>query len=553
MSRYLNTTKSVCATGLTLLCLSSWAQNSAIILKAMQDELKRSLTEIKYEGHDAPFYISYGITDTREFNVYATLGSLVQSGEYSNRGKSVRVLVGNYSFNDESLDNNLFSEPTANEIQLPIEDDYFGIRRALWTTTDVVYKGAAQKYKKHQSTLNAQHKSLNDLPHRTFAKLPSVQIIDTSSNYTLAEEKWRDYCKQVSAVFLSFPAVESSDAMVNISYGTKYFVSSEGTIVAVPQMLSMFHCRAQVKTEAGEPIFDNITYYAKYPDEFPPLATALQEAKGLAEKLTAMRNANALPEIYSGPVLFMGQAVAEAFASSLFSFRESLVASNAILSANDFRPESSTNLDSRVGKTIADNTLTVTAKPTLTAFQGIPLIGSYKVDDEGVIPPDVLTLVDRGVLRDLLNDRSLTREDQAPNGHSNGPAVINLTVDNAVAIDSLKNRLITAAKHEGLEFAIIVRGHAQARSGMVNLWKVNLDTGREELLRPAQLSDLTLKHLRRILGASSDHEAYVALTEEGNLASFIAPNALLLEDVDLAPIKLPYLQQDKFVPHPLLK
>ena len=112
----------------------------SVILKAMKDEMKRTMTDAKYEGHDKPFYISYGINDRHVFSAHATLGALVRSNTFQSRNKSVRLLVGNYTFNDESLDNNLTSPPNANDLSVPLDDDYYGIRRALWASTDVVYK-----------------------------------------------------------------------------------------------------------------------------------------------------------------------------------------------------------------------------------------------------------------------------------------------------------------------------------------------------------------------------------------------------------------------------
>lgn len=532
---------------------TSWAQDSGtVILKAMTDEMKRSMTEIKYDGHDKPFFISYGINDIRNFSVYATLGAIVQSGEFKTRDKSVRVLVGDYEFNDESLDNNLFSEPAANEIQLPLEDDYFGIRRALWTTTDAVYKGAAQKYKKHQSTLKEQHKTLNGLPHRTFAKVPLINFLKPAAPYSLDKSKWEHYCKQISGVFKSYPDIESSDVMMNISYGNQYFVNSEGTVIEKPYNVAVIQCRARIKSENGEPVFENLAHYAYTPDDLPTSEQLKGEAKSLAEKLIALRNSTALEEAYSGPVLFMGSSVAQVFATALFSFRESLVASNAIISTTDFRTEAGTSLDLRMGKTIIDPAITIKARPKLKNFKGLPLLGSYDVDDEGVVPADTLMLIDKGVLKNLLNDRSLTKPGHVANGHSSGPAVIEVLCDKNPKAQTLKDALIASAKKSELDFAIIVRDHAAFGDGVAEVWKVNLETGKEELLRSAQVGNVSLKNLKRIVGTAREQRAYTVETGEGNLSSFIVPDALLLDDVDIIPLKLPYVEHEEiYVQSPL--
>jgi len=550
----ISTIKKVVLITLTIAALPLAAQvEGNVILKAMKDELKRSMEEIKYENHDKPFFISYGITDSKNFSVYATLGAIVQSGEFKNRDKSARVLVGNYEFNDESLDNNLFSETTANEIQLPLDDDYFGIRRALWTTTDVVYKGAAQKYKKHQSTLKEQRKTLSDMPHRAFAKVPVTEVIKPISNITLDTEKLNDYCRQVSAVFRDYPEIESSNVMMNISYGTKYFVNSEGTVVVEPYTIGMVQCRAEIKTENGEPIYEGLDYYASSSDELPSLEKFRSEAKALAEKLYTLKKSATLEEDYSGPVLFLDASVADVFASTIFSQRESLIASNAILSSTDYRPAATAALDSRIGKPIMDNAVTVQAKPKLKELNGITVIGSYDVDDEGVVPPDQLMLIEKGVLKNLLNDRSLTTASQSANGHSNGPAVIEVSTDKGLQLQALKDELIALARKEGHDFALIARGSVKFGEAFAEVWKVNLDSGKEELLRSVQIGDLSLKNLKRIPGAAATQRLHT-VQSVGGLASFIVPQGLLLEDIDVSPIKLPYLEeQDVYVQNPLKK
>ncbi|MBA4054134.1 MAG: hypothetical protein C0490_05430 [Marivirga sp.] len=545
--------KSCLTVYLVLLCIYSHAQdNDNVILKAMKDELKRSMTDIRYEGHDKPFFISYGITDVKNYTIYTTLGSVVQSGEFGSRSKSVRVLVGDYAFNDESLDNNLFSDPAANEIQLPADDDYFGIRRALWTTTDVVYKGAAQKYKKHQGTLKEQNKLLKDLPHRTFAKVPVIESIKPASAYTLDKKKWDHYCKEVSAGFNAYPELESSDVMMNVSYGSQYFVNSEGIVVVKPYRVSVIQCRAQIKTERGEPVFESITHYANMPEEFPSQEKLVAQCKALADKLMYLKHAAALEEEYSGPVLFLGSSVAQLFASPLFSFRESLVSSNGIINTAEFRPEAAASLDSRIGKVIIDNSITIKARPTLKKFKDKILLGSYEIDDEGVVPNDELILVEKGVLKNLLNDRSLTKEGQVANGHSSGPAVIEISSDKTISTQALKDALVAAAQKQGLDFAIIIRENASFSEGMAEVWKVNLETGKEELLRSAQLNGVSLKNLRRIAGIAKEQQAHTIQTGDGNLSSIIVPEAILLDDIDVRPITLPYLENEEiYVKSPL--
>lgn len=541
---------------LSLCCLVSapvLAQRDEIILRAMKDEMKRSM-EMRETGYDKPFFISYGLADIKSYSIYATLGAIVQSEESGNRAKSMRVLVGDYAFNDESLDNNTYSEPSGAEIQLPSDDDYAGIRRAFWTTTDAVYRGAAQKYRKHQRTLKEQQKKLEDLPHRTFAQVPVINRIAPMVPNEFDKTQLEDYCRKVSGVFKEYPGMESSDVMMNVLNGRDYFINSEGTVVVRPYRLAVLQCRAELKSGHGEPITESIVHYAATPAGFPKVDDMVAAAKKMAVKLQTIVTSPSLEEEYSGPVLFMGSAAANVLSSTLFSYRETLVATNDIASATDMRPESTSLLDTRVGKLVIDNSLTIKARPTLTKYGDITLLGSYEVDEEGVEPPKELTLVENGILKNMLNDRTLTREGQIANGHAGGPAVIEVTSGRTVAESALKQSLISLAKSEGLPYAIIIRESGDVRGNMAEVWKVDLETGMETLLRPAQVKKLSFKDLRKIAGASSVQQAHNVPAGEGSLTSVISPSALLLERIDVTPLRLPYIEDDVvYITSPLAK
>jgi hypothetical protein len=167
------------------------------------------------------------------------------------------------------------------------------------------------------------------------------------------------------------------------------------------------------------------------------------------------------------------------------------------------------------------------------------------------VPPENLVLVEKGILKALLNDRSLSSLSQAANGHSTGPAVIEVSCDKTLSIDALKGALISAAKTDGQDFALIVRTNASFGEAMSEVWKVNLETGEEEVLRSSQVGELSLRTIRRIVGVAADQDAYT-IQVGGTLASFIVPKGLLLDDIEIAPIKLPYLEeQDSYVKNPL--
>src|SRR5690606_22440444 len=142
-----------------------------VIERAMADELNRSMAELSYEDYAKPFFISYSINDVEGVTITSSLGAILYSNHFPVRNKSVRVLVGDYGFNDESLDVAYYNEPASiSEIHIPIEDDYYGIKRSLWVSTDAVYKSAARLFKENKQYLQEKNVTLEELPHRRFAR-----------------------------------------------------------------------------------------------------------------------------------------------------------------------------------------------------------------------------------------------------------------------------------------------------------------------------------------------------------------------------------------------
>ena len=541
--------------GLMLMTLNPLAaQDDNVILRAMKDEMARSLTEITYEGHEKPFYISYGILDSKTFIVFSSTGSLVRSNELKKRQKSVRIMVGSYEFNDESLDDDASGRTlAAKEIEVPLDDDYYGIRRALWTTTDGVYKAAAQKYKKHQETLREKNKSIGDLPHRTFAKVPIVEVKEKPADYTFDKIRWENYCKDLSASFKNNSDLENADVYLTFRRDTKYFVNSEGTTVVKPEGFAVVQCRVQLKAKNGVPNFDQFVYYGETPEQLPSPDQIKKEGERIMEKLKQKSEIPQLEDDYTGPVLFIGYPVAQAFANASFSFREGLHASNTLPSKDNARLESGTSLESRLGKSVMDNSITVKATPRTKIFKGIPLLGSFSVDDEGVVPPEELILIEKGILKNLLNDRTITKAEQTANGFSSGPGVIQVSVGEGLSLQTLKEKLIAAAREEGLDYAIIVRG-SPGQAGQGEIFKVSLDTGKEEPLSQCRVNNLALKNLKHVFATKDQTVQHVPLGP-GGLSSLIVPEALLVLQADVTPLTMSVGKEEEtvYVPSPLKK
>ncbi len=145
---------------------SSTAQD--VVMKAMHDELQRSMKDLRLEELNKPYFVSYTVEETLVTETSASFGSLLSNERDQQRWLSVEVRVGDYD-----LDNtNFLSMPSGwsgmlrsffGRTPLPLEDDYREIRRRLWLATDAAYKDALENLSKKQAALKTKTRS-EDVP-----------------------------------------------------------------------------------------------------------------------------------------------------------------------------------------------------------------------------------------------------------------------------------------------------------------------------------------------------------------------------------------------------
>ena len=179
--------------------------------------------------------------------------------------------------------------------------------------------------------------------------------------------------------------------------------------------------------------------------------------------------------------------------------------------------------------------------PTAQQFQGHELIGSYSVDQEGVHAQKV-ALVQNGMLQGVA-DVAPAGAGFRPNPTATGarrfwrmprPMTSNLffTASNGESPADLRKKFLDACKQNGQKCGLLVRemdnpvlasssqeelsdSLATLASGAPNgdrmpllVYRVNVDDGREELVRGALISQLTVRNLRTLLGMGNDNTVF---------------------------------------------
>ena len=273
--------------------------------------------------------------------------------------------------------------------------------------------------------------------------------------------------------------------------------------------------------------------------------------------------------------MFEGQAAGEAVRKTmfyakndnLFSARKQIMGSTPTGQVQ----QNKIATDDRIGKKVAAEELNVIARPSMTTYKGTTLVGSYPVDMEGTIPPGELVLIENGMLKTLLCGRVPTAKMTASNGHLRVPlttpnplivpGVIEVDYKNSLTREDLKKKLLSLAQEEGLSYALIVRQMTPNQSELREVYKVDVTTGEETLVRSASFKGLVLNDLRKLVGASNQKQVLNTTAGEdlqhkyeflsGCPATFITPDALLFKEIEVTKVVRTTVNKPPVVKNPL--
>ena len=559
-----------CALPLSLLI--AWLPSAAqpeIVMQAMQDELARSMNELRLGDLERPYFVSYIVHESVEVRATASLGGLASSREAASRTLHVEVRVG-----DRDLDNTNFSarpdfasieDITFGPADLPLEDSYEELRRAIWLATDRAYKEALDRVAKKRAMLQnetvveeAPDFSVEE-PYRLEGG-PAPRTPDASHARALATG--------ISAAFKEHPHLHASLVEARALRLRVLYLNSEGSSFIRDDPSTSVTARAETRSGDGAEISDSFTAFGRTVEDIPPLAALATRGHALAKRLADLRQAQML-ERYAGPVLFEGQAAAQLVRQVLLP---RLLVQKASLSDDPYTRRSIERLanpfQDKLGSRVLPRFLAIVDAPALRENEHGPLWGGYAVDDEGV-PARETALVQRGMLKTLLSTRNPIAGIPRSNGHmrAGGAAPSNLvvTADGGLAANEMSEEFVALQEERELEYGIIVRRVGAPDTDEFDIPEPGrpvggrmvravvavkaFPDGREELIREAVLTGLSAGSFRDIVAASeavTNHtflfrssppafdqfEFMDAASRFGAMSSLVVPS-LLFEDVSV--------------------
>jgi TldD protein len=525
----------------------SSSQNAAStadpVMRAMTDELQRSVAELQFKDLDKPYFIQYIVVDQDRYRASATFGALTGSDSSRARYLQAQVRVGDYDFdNSEFVQGQFQGQPQSGITTKTVtDDDYDGIRHSLWLTTDAAYKQAVEQLARKRAFV--QNKIRGDqIPD--FSKEMAVNAVGSHRGLEVNKAAWEKQVREWSAVFKDYPEIEESSVQLEAQLTHRYLVNSEGTRTLQPSVLVSVEVDAGSSAADGMRLRHWIPFNAGAFDQLPPAADVTKAIRQMAADLTKLRSAPVLDADYSGPVLFTGQASAEMFARVLVP---NLSGQRLPLTEQQQAQTNRSELVDRMNRPVLPRFLSVFDDPTAQRIGSQELLGHYQVDDQGV-PAKRVSLIEQGVLKSFLMSRRPGKDMPQSNGHGRSgipgretAQIGNLFIQSSEgkSYDDLKQQLIKMCQEENLQYGIVIKaliGDGRSPIGSpVLTYKVYVADGREELIRGAFAQGIPIRSLRQIEAVGNDAFVVNRLAGSSDLptpTSIVAPS-VLLEEVEL--------------------
>lgn len=549
--------------------LNAQEKNEDIIVKAMSDELKRNMENLRMEKLEKPYYIDYTIIDEEELTIQASFGGIKRSNRDNGRSLKVNVKIGDYKFDNSNFlsINSLYESGQSYGVKtLTVENDYNAIRRSIWLATDEAYKSGLENLSRKSSYI--KNITQNDQID-SYSKITApVEIYSPDIKMNWDEAYWKKSCTELSNIFKKFPRINKSEVIFSIVSQKIYFTSSEGTKRIEPRALVSMEVYASTQAPDGMMLNDLISYSRITPDQLPKLSEIIQKTEVMAKELSDLSESSILDE-YIGPVIFEGQAAAEFFRQMLGKN----LCGIAPLLMDDQRYASyysvkESEFKGRIGSRILPDFLDVWADPQINEYEGRQLIGYYKTDDEGVTGKKV-QLVEKGVLKNFLTSRTPIKYFNSSNGHGRRYSLYDKTeakisnlfikATQTKTIEEMKKQLIDLCRQQNKEYGLIIRKLSNEKSDRTQsgyvynddrnkksiltaplaVYKI-LPDGTEKIVRGIEFTNIIVRILKDIISASNDYYCYDWAASDSRYGSseppiigcsIIAPS-ILLEEIE---------------------
>lgn len=552
-------------------------KKDSIITAALRDELNRNMEKLVEEGYEKPFFMGYRISDLQLKVASSTLGALTISREAKTRDWNTRIMVGDYEINDENFNDSF--EGNSNDTyfeSVPLEDDYWGIRRMLWASTNNVYKRAARLYKQKVKAINDYD---IDYKLKDFSEEKPQNYRD-EENFALADlSVVENLSTELSAYLKNYDSIYSGSATVTDIGMRTYFENSEGTSVIKNEQMSIAVVSVSQIDKDLQFQTANLDYFAPSMEELPDAEVIKSDIDQYMDHLQNRANLEELEEDYSGPVLLKGQAAAEFLKASLLNTEKGIFAIRKSFSNKNqdtvkrFFDELEDELTEEEKLKVGNKKMIVTNYSGLKEFEGQKLVGSYLVDSEGVVPPDSLVLIKDGLIQQKINSRIPAPRAEKSTGSKRfsiavggmndniAPGVLKVDFTECMSESEIIEYFKSSIEENDAVVGIIIeKPELLSSTKPRQYFTYNRINGEKKQIGKVSFNNSAKNSLKRIIAVSDEYYVYNFLyggsgyssASSGVPVSMIVPKYILIRDADASKSKYKPRKMDTIVPKPEL-
>ena len=512
-------------------------------MNALVKELDRSFTGFKNAEKTPLYFLGYELTASRYRYLSSKLGALDGDSEHLSNKLDIDMRVNTMDLdNTHQVKGNMAwaSYTQSQDLPVALEGDENALRARIWEYTDKAYKKAQENFTKVK--MNKAVTAAEDDPSADFSPAQAENFYETVNLMDPDLAAWRERLKKHSARLAGYKFIYDSGVTVNYENENRYLVNSEGTRVKTGNNFITLSYYLTSRTTDGMELSRGERYNTDSFADLPSEETVNADMDRSIAEMKALKDAP-IVEPYSGPAILKARAAGvyfhEIIGHRLEGHRQKL-------------EDSGQTFAKKVGQKVTSEIVTLYDDPNLRDFRGVPLRGFYRYDDEGVKAQRV-SLVENGVLKGFLMNRSPIRGFPASNGHgrrSSGRQTVarmgNLMMKASVTstYPELRNQLIAECKKQNKTFGLVFedisggftnvnRGGAQAFKVLPLLvYKVYTDGRPDEMVRGVDIVGTPITSFSKIAAEADDDAVFNGTcgAESGWVpVSSVSPSVLISE------------------------
>lgn len=539
-------------------CAPAYACDASgdVLLKDLSAELMRNYKAFKKQKPPV-YYLSYSVWRERSFSAAAQLGALAFAREDESATGEVMARVGSPRMDNTRELKGQRADMNLGVISLPLDvkPGSLALRNAFWRLTRRTVEQAQQNFNKVQANAAVSSASTDTSDDFTFP--PQSMYCEDSLPLAYDRSEVEARLVRLSALVKGQSFVLDSDFSFSMRRTDKYFTDSVGSRIKTSQVLGRYAFLVAGKNADGMEIERLVSYDGEKMEDFPSADVMERDVKAALEELRTLKNAPVLDPV-TVPAILKNRA-AGVFFHEVMGHR-----------LEGHRQKSETfgqTFTKKTGQLITSPLITVVEDPTEAYFNGIPLRGAYKYDDEGVQSRPV-TLVEKGVLKNFMMSSSPVNGFPASNGHGRkelGRRAVarmgNLFVrpETAVPYEELEKQLLEEIRKQGKPYGLIIEdltgGYTLTETSLPQTFKLNTQLvyrlwpdGRKEAVRGVSLVGTPLVSFGKIIGAADDYSVFngscgaeSGWVPQANIAPSLLFSAVEMERVEKSPSKPPVL------------